>query len=135
MALMLTLKISSNAVGYSNHKSNFLHKLLSINTQVLKLLKAFANNFSANIKLWKTQFYKIGQSRGFLGRFLVSLLKTGLPIMKNVLKPLVKKVLIPLGLTASASATDAVIHKKNVWIRCDNTHNFVWRNEWYHENS
>ena len=51
MALMLTLKISSNAVGDSNHKSNFLHKLLLTNTQVLKLLKAFANNFSANIKL------------------------------------------------------------------------------------
>ena len=30
----------------------------------------------------------------------------------NVLKPLAKSVLIPLGLTAAASATDAVIHKK-----------------------
>ena len=32
--------------------------------------------------------------------------------MGNVLKPLAKKVLIPLGLTTSASATDANIHKK-----------------------
>ena len=32
--------------------------------------------------------------------------------MKNVLKPLPKSVLIPLGLTAAASATDAAIHKK-----------------------
>ena len=32
--------------------------------------------------------------------------------MKNVLKPLAKSVLIPLGLTASASVTDAAIHKK-----------------------
>ena len=32
--------------------------------------------------------------------------------MKNVLKPLAKSVLIPLGLTAVASATDAAIHKK-----------------------
>ena len=32
--------------------------------------------------------------------------------MKNVLKPLAKSVLIPLGLTAAASATDAAIHKK-----------------------
>ena len=32
--------------------------------------------------------------------------------MKNVLKPLAKSVLIPLGLTAAASATDAGIHKK-----------------------
>ena len=32
--------------------------------------------------------------------------------MKNVLKPLAKSVLIPLGLTAAASATDAAVHKK-----------------------
>ena len=32
--------------------------------------------------------------------------------MKNVLKPLAKSVLIPLGLTAASSATDAAIHKK-----------------------
>ena len=32
--------------------------------------------------------------------------------MKNVLKPLAKSLLIPLGLTAVASATDAAIHKK-----------------------
>ena len=35
--------------------------------------------------------------------------------MKNVLKPLVKSVLIPLGLTAAVSATDAAIHKKIFW--------------------
>ena len=32
--------------------------------------------------------------------------------MKNVLKTLAKSVLIPLGLTAAASATDAAIQKK-----------------------
>ena len=32
--------------------------------------------------------------------------------MKNVLKPLAKGVLIPLGLTVTTSATDAAIHKK-----------------------
>ena len=56
--------------------------------------------------------HKIGQSGGFLHRIFVSLLKTGLPLMKNVLKPLAKSVLIPLGLTAAASATDTAIHKK-----------------------
>ena len=50
------------------------------------------------------------QSRGFLGRLLGSLLKTGLPLMKSVIKPLGKSILIPLGLTAAASA--AGIHKK-----------------------
>ena len=52
------------------------------------------------------------QSGGFLGRLLGPLLKTGLPLTKNVIKPLAKSVLIPLGLTAAASAADAVIHKK-----------------------
>ena len=56
--------------------------------------------------------HKIGQSGAFLGRILGPLLKTGLLLMKNVLKPLAKSVLIPLGLTAAASATDAAIHKK-----------------------
>ena len=40
------------------------------------------------------------------------LLKTELPLIKNVIKPLAKSVLIPLGLTAAASA-DARIHKKS----------------------
>ena len=52
------------------------------------------------------------QSGGFLGRLLGPLLKTGFPLMKNVIKPLDKSVLIPLGLTAAASATGAGIHKK-----------------------
>ena len=50
------------------------------------------------------------QSGGFLGRFLGLLLKTGLPLIKNVVKPLA--VLILLGLTAAASATDTGMHKK-----------------------
>ena len=48
----------------------------------------------------------------FLGRLPGLLLKAGLSFMKNVTKPLVKSVLIPLGLTAAASAADAGIHKK-----------------------
>ena len=63
-------------------------------------------------KLSKTQLHKIGQSGGFLGRVLGPLLKTDLPLIQNILKPLAKRVLTPLGLTAAASATDAAIHKK-----------------------
>ena len=55
------------------------------------------------------------QSAGFLGRLLGPLLKTGLPLTKNVITPLVKSVLIPLRLTAAASAADAGIHKKKYW--------------------
>ena len=62
------------------------------------------------------------QSQGFLGRLLGPLLKTGLPLIKNVIKSLAKSFLIPLGLTAAASAADAGIHKKNLRIReYDNT--------------
>ena len=52
------------------------------------------------------------QSGGFLGKLLGPLLKTGLSLMKNVIKPLAKSVLISLGLTTVASAADAGINKK-----------------------
>ena len=67
---------------------------------------------STDLKLFKAQISKIIQSGRFRGRFLGPLLKTGLPLIKNVIKPLAKSVLIPLGLTAAASAADAGIHKK-----------------------
>ena len=108
----VTSKISSNVVGDSNDENNFPHKLLLTNTQVSRLCKAFASNSSTNIKLSKTQLDKIGQSGGFLGRHLGPLVKTRLPLMKKVLKPLAKSVLIPLGLRAAASATNAAVHKK-----------------------
>ena len=57
------------------------------------------------------------QSRGFLGRLFGPLLKTGLLLIKNVIKPLVESVLILLGLTAAASAADSGIDKKNLRIR------------------
>ena len=95
------LKISSNIAGDSNNENYFPHKLLLINTQVSKLHKAFANNSSANVKLSKTQLHQIGQSGGFLGGPLGLLLKTGLPLIGNVLKPLANSVLMPLGLTAA----------------------------------
>ena len=107
----VALKISSNVVGDSNNEISFPHKLLLTNTQVSKFCKAFENNSTANIKLSKTQLNKIRQPEGFLGGFLGPLLKTGLPLIGNVLKPLVKSVLLTLGLTAAA-ATDPAIHKK-----------------------
>ena len=52
------------------------------------------------------------QSGGYLGRLLGPLLKTGLPLIKILIKPLARSVLIPLGLTAAASAADEGIHRK-----------------------
>ena len=108
----VTLKISSNVIGDSNGENNFPQKLFLNNTLVSKLGKNFANNSSANIRLSKTELHKIGQSGGILGRRLGPLLKTGLPLIENLLKPLARSLLIPLGLTAAVSATDAAIHKK-----------------------
>ena len=82
------------------------------NTQVSRLCKAFKNGSPANMKLLKSQLHKIEQSGEYLGRLIAPLIKTGLPLMKNVLKPLTESVLIPLGITAAASATDTAIHKK-----------------------
>ena len=93
-------------------ESNFPHNLLLTNRQVANHCKAFANYLSTDIKLPKIQLSKMIQSGGFLGRLLGPLLKTGLPLIKNIIKRLAKSVLILLRLTAAASAADAGIHKK-----------------------
>ena len=108
----VVLRLSSNMVGNSNDNTNFPHELLLTKKQVENIRKAFAHHLLTDIKLSKTQLSKMIQSGGFLGRLLGPLLKTGLPLMKSVIKPLVKSVLIPLGLTATASAADAGIHKQ-----------------------
>ena len=77
-----------------------------------KLRNAFNNNLPTDLKLCKAQISKIIQSGGFLSRLLDPLLKTGLPLIKNAVKPLAKSVLIPLGLTAAASAADKQIQRK-----------------------
>ena len=56
----------------------------------------------------------MAQLGGILGRLLGPSLKTGLPLMKNVLKPSAKSVLVPLVLTAATSATDSAIQKNCV---------------------
>ena len=52
------------------------------------------------------------QEGGFLGNFLTPLVKVGLPLKKNVLMPLIRNVLIQLGLTAVVLATDGAIKNK-----------------------
>ena len=117
----VVLRISSNMVGNSNDNINFPHELFLTNRQVANICKAFANHLSTDIKLSKTQLSKMTQSGGFLGRLLGPLLRTELPLMKSVIKPLAKSVLIPLGLTVTTSAADAGINKKNVESGHNNT--------------
>ena len=106
------LRLSSNMIGNPNDRTNFPHKLFLTNRQDTNLRKAFTNKSSTDIKLSKTQLSKMIQPVGFLGRLLGPLLKKWLPLIKNVIKPLAKSVLIPLGLTAAAWAADAGKHKK-----------------------
>ena len=117
----VVLRISSNMVSNSNDNANFPHESLLTNRQVANIRKAFANHSSIDIKLSKIRLSKMIQSGGYLGKLLGPLLKTGLPIMKSVIKPLTKSVLIPLGLIAAASAADAGIHKKILGSGHNNT--------------
>ena len=103
-------------IGNSDDNTNFSHELLFTNRQVSNPRKSFAKNTSTDIKLSKTQLSKMLQSGGFLGKLLGPLLRTGLPLIKSLIKPLVKSVLIPLGLIAAASAADTGIHKKKLRI-------------------
>ena len=100
----VVLRLSSNMIGNSDDQANFLHKLLLTNGQVANIRKPFANHTSTDIKFSKAQLTKM-QKGGFL-RFLAPLLKSGLPLLKSVIKPLGM-----LCLTAAASATDAATNK------------------------
>ena len=101
----VALRLSSNMVGSSNDENYFPHKLLLTNRQILSLRKVFASHTSVDIKLSKPQLIKM-QKGGFL-KILMPLLKSGLPLLKSVVKPSGM-----LGLTAAASAADAAINKK-----------------------
>ena len=113
------MRLSSGIIGNSDDETNFSHKLLVTNRQVANIRKVFANNLSTGAKLSKTQLSKMIKSGGFLGKLLGPLLKTGLPLMKNVTKPLAKSVLTPLELTAAGSAADVGILRKI--LGCGNT--------------
>ena len=89
------------------NENNLPHELFLTTRQTTRLRNAIENNMSTDIKLSKAQISKIIQSGGFLGKILGPLLKTGLPLLKSVIKPLGL-----LGLTAASSAIDAGVQKK-----------------------
>ena len=70
------------------NKEDLPHELLLTTRHTTKLRNAINNNMSTDIKLSKVQIKKIIQSGGFLGKLLGPLLKTGLPLLKSVVKPL-----------------------------------------------
>ena len=87
--------------------NNLPHELSLTTRQTTKLRNAIENNMSTDIRLSKAQISKIIQSGRFLGKLLDPLLKTGLPLLKSVIKPLGL-----LDLTAASSAIDAGVQKK-----------------------
>ena len=89
------------------NENNLPHELLLSTRQTIKLRNAIENNLETDIKLSKAQISKIIQSGGFLSKILGPLLKTELPLLKSVIKPLGL-----LGLTAASSAIDAGVQKK-----------------------
>ena len=82
----VVLRLLLNMIG--DDESNFPPELLLTNRQVANLRKALANYLSTDIKSSKTQLSKMMQSGGFFGRLLGPLLKTGLPLIENIIKPL-----------------------------------------------
>ena len=100
------------------NSDNLPHELLLTTRQTTKLRNAIENNMSTDIKLPKAQISKIIQSGGFLGKLLGPLLKTGLPLLKLVIKQLGL-----LGSAAASSAIDAGVQKK-IWFWNSNFTNF-----------
>ena len=98
-----TLRISATMLK----SDNLPHELLLTTRQTAKLRNVIKNNMSTDIKLSKAQISKIIYSGGFLGTLLSPLLKTGLPLLKSVIKPLGL-----LGLTTASSEIDAGGQKK-----------------------
>ena len=97
------------------------HELLLTTRQKTKLRNAFNNNMSTDLELSKAQISKIIQSGGLLDSLLSKLAG---PLIK-VAVLLAKNVLVPLGITAAASAIDAGIQKKkNTWLWNNNFNNF-----------
>ena len=61
---------------------------------------------------------KIGTQEGEFVSFFRPIMTVSLRLMKNIFTPLAKSVLIPLGLTDAATATDTTIQKKIYGSRC-----------------
>ena len=78
----IALNFSSNLIRNFNDETNFAHKILLIDTEVLKIRKAFENGWSANIKFSKTQLSKMIQSGKVIRH---------IPIFENILSIVAKK--------------------------------------------
>ena len=91
------LSITISGITLTNNEINY----------IMKVIKSLENK---GILLNRTT-RKIASQGGFIN-FLRPLKAAGLPLMKSVLTPIAKNVLLPLGLSAGMSAADVAIQKK-----------------------
>ena len=84
------------------------------NNEMKDIIKVIRSLENRGILLKETTKRISSQEGGFLN-FLIPLMTSGLPLMKNVLIPLAISILVPLGLTTAALATDATLQKKIFW--------------------
>ena len=99
-----------NMIGKKN-KQKLGSGITLTNNEIKDIMKVIKSLENRGILLKGTTKKITSQERGFLN-FLKPWMTAGLLLMKNVIRPLAKSVLIPLGLTAAAAATDATIQKK-----------------------
>ena len=88
--------------------TNFGTEITLTNHEIKYIMKVIKSLENRGILL-KGTTRKITSQEGAFLNFLKPLTTAGLPLMKSVLTPLAKIVLLPLGLSAGMSAADAVI--------------------------
>ena len=94
-------------ISNTANEVNFLHKSVLTNGKIPSLCKTFTYNLSANMKLSTTHFSKKIHVGEVPGINIGALMKAGLPLIKNIIKPLAKSLPVPLRLTAAAPPPDA----------------------------
>ena len=94
-------------ISNTANEVNFLHKSVLTNGKIPSLCKTFTYNLSANMKLSTTHFSKKIHVGEFPGINIGTLMKAGLPLIKNIIKPLAKSLPVPLRLTAAPPPPDA----------------------------
>ena len=75
---------------------------------IVKVIKFLENTWI----LWKETTRKVTSQKGRFLKFLRPLMTAGIPLMKSVLTPLAKTVLLPIVLLGGMSAADGAIQKK-----------------------
>ena len=105
------MNLSSNLIGNSNDKTNFLHKLLITNTQVSKIRKVFANGSSTKLKFSKAQLSKMQSGVGFLPE-----IKTGITDIDNFINFSLKMPSLYLKEVSSMGTKKYKNNEKNLLI-------------------